>query len=128
MKKKGSFYGLMDEHAEVVKKESELLTRVGIADAHGIESYFDESKSPTSTVTLALRAEFNRQRHAVFFQVKVTKEVDKKMNAYLSKKDFEEALRYLKAHASEIAFPARMAKFYEKSWALIPNKGLDPWS
>jgi hypothetical protein len=103
------------------------MVKYGIADAHGIESYFDERQADKQRkFILFLRANCNRQRHAVMYMA----DVDEKTNSVIEKKikgkDWKGALRTLKKKAISIAFP-KDAIGYEKSWKLIPNPKLDPW-
>lgn len=110
-------------------KKKELLHRCGIADAHGIECYYElEKTSPSQLMMYFLRAESNRQRHAVAFVVEVDKKTDVAVNKLVTKFKFAEALSYLKENAKAVRFPKDSSGFYSKSWTLIPNAGLDPWS
>jgi len=107
----------------------DTITRYGIADAHGIESYYvkDSLDSPSPEI-LYIRAESNRQRHAVLFVVEVTKETDERIQKLLERREFAEALEALKELSLKISFPKERVGFYLRSWNLIPNSGLDPWS
>jgi hypothetical protein len=104
------------------------MIRIGIADCYGIESYLEKEKLPDKELFIfQIRADANRQRHAVLYVVDVTSEVDREMNKLLKDCKFDEALEYLKVHATSISFPANRKDAYFNSWKLIPDKRLDPW-
>ena len=107
--------------------KTKTLTKYGIADAHGIESYFTRDANNPSEFIMFIRAESNRQRHAVVYFVEVDEKTDNKMNELLKQNKFIEALLFLKAHAKKLGFPKDRVDLYSKSWDLIPNPKLDPW-
>lgn len=99
-----------------------------LADAHGIESF-----TPTGDNfgMMNMRAQLNRQRHAVAFQaVFLDGYALRSVKNLLKKSNWKKALVSLKLAAMagkvEIGIPAGNAG-YEKSLALIPNSDLDPW-
>lgn len=111
----------------------EQFTRVGIADCHGIESYKptepmteDGSVNIQGGLALELRANSNRQRHAVLYIAEVDLQTDQIIQIHLKGGRWEEALEILKAQAISISFPDANPG-YAKSWDLIPNPKLDPW-
>lgn len=112
----------------------EIITRIGVADCHGIESYFPEPAEPVSDEEktnfwkMQLRATSNRQRHAVVYRATLTPDKDEMVKAALKLGDWAMALSLLKVHAMRVSFPECSTKSYEKSWRLIPNPDLDPWS
>lgn len=112
----------------------QIVTRIGVADCHGIESYNPEPVEPVSEeqknafFIMKLRATSNRQRHAVVFRAELTAELDEQVKAYLKEGMWESALALLKQNALKVSFPECSTKSYEKSWRLIPNPDLDPWS
>ena len=101
------------------------LVKVGIADAHGIESYAPIDKKSISL--LMLRAQLNRQRHAVYYEAVVSPESDKKIQSFLNKKDYIGALKTLKKVALEIRLGTTGMSNVQESWDMIPNPKLDPW-
>ena len=102
------------------------MKKIGIADAHGIESYKDY-KSGEGSMVLFIRAETNRQRHAVVYVAEVSVTTDNEIQRALTAKNYIRALRVLKAGATGIGFPKSRDTLYRKSWSLIPNPKLDPW-
>ena len=100
-------------------------TYVGIADAHGIESWNRiEDVSEQERAIKRIRVDANRQRHAVYYEADVAVPEACVIEELLEKKDWEAALVYLKENANEL----RGVKGQDKSWTLIPNPVLDPWS
>ncbi len=107
----------------------------GIADAHGIESFkpqtFDSEVEQFVTDTkelslMALRANANRHRHAVVYQAEVDSESAKEILDLINKGEYVEALVKLKETAESISLMRSPGA--EKSWNLIPNDDLDPYS
>lgn len=107
----------------------------GIADAHGIESFkpqtFDSEIEQFVTDTkelslMALRANANRHRHAVVYQAEVDGESAKEILDLINKGEYVEALVKLKDTAESISLMRSPGA--EKSWNLIPNDDLDPYS
>jgi formate-dependent nitrite reductase cytochrome c552 subunit len=100
-------------------------TYVGIADAHGIESWNRiEDTSSQDRAMRQIRVNANRQRHAVYYEADVPEEHAKEIEEMLGKSQWETALLHLKKHAEEL----RGVRGQDKSWELIPNPDLDPWS
>lgn len=115
----------------------------GLASAHGLESFvreitsrykgFDEiviGKEDIEEVQkqkdMAYRSAYwNRHRHSVFYQAEVNP-VDGKEIEAIMEEDPEEALRQLKSRAIKILIMDTPGS--KKSWDLIPNKDLDPYS
>jgi hypothetical protein len=107
----------------------------GLADCHGIESFIpwdrsqknlwvDDSRPEMPIGILKIRADANRQRHTVLYKVEVTESQYQKISKYLSDGKHKEALRYIKKYVKDIS----IEKGKEKSWKMIPNDDLDPWS
>jgi len=97
------------------------MIRVGIADAHGIESYLPEDEIKIGI--LSMRASLNRQRHSLVYRIDVTKLQDKTIKKFIENENFVDALKYIKNNVATIG----IQEGYEKSWKLIPNHNLDPW-
>lgn len=122
-----------------------MRTRIywGIASANGLESFirevttgtrvFDEmifNKSEIDEVqkkknSAYQTAYWNRHRHSVFYQVEIgatdSEEIEEIMES-----DPEEALRQLKSRAIKVNIMDTPGS--RKSWDLIPNPDLDPYS
>mgnify|MGYP003348750253 FL=1 len=107
----------------------------GIADAHGLESFVPVTFNsdidgfevdPRELSMMVLRANANRHRHAVVYQANLPIPVCREINALIKEQKFDEALTKLKDGATDI----RLARSpgAEKSWKLIPNPYLDPYS
>lgn len=98
---------------------------IGLADCYGIESFIPEKEAKERLFLLKVRAMANRHRHAVVYRVEPSKEKAKKIEKLLKEGKYEEALHILKAIPDiEIMKERGMAK----SWGLIPNKDLDPYT
>ena len=105
-------------------REQGLLKKYsGIADAHGIESFFAEAKVKTERLAfpLLLRANTNRQRHAVFYTVELTQDRVDEIEKLLSDDKYKEALITLKKLAVTIGFPESHDEEYRDSWEQIPT-------
>lgn len=101
----------------------------GIADCHGIESFIEskgKEQDKESLFILYLRVMANRQRHAVLYTVELEQEEIDAINEYIKNGNYIEALRILKLQ--NVSFPEAESKHFQKSWNLIPNPDLDPWS
>jgi hypothetical protein len=75
---------------------------------------------------LTMRAEANRQRHAVVYVVELTTDTVDEIRRLLEEKDFKRALVTMKTRCLTIGFPDRYKESYERSWKMIPNEDLDP--
>lgn len=102
----------------------------GIADAHGIESFIQgdptDSEHKMNAMMLDLRAGANRHRHAVVYIVDLSEEAAALIQADLDDGLFPEALDNLKGEALNVSLTNLPGA--EKSWRLIPNSDLDPYS
>ena len=107
----------------------------GIADAHGLESFnpvawnSDVERFEVDTRELSmmvLRANANRQRHAVVYQADLSVPACKEITALMKEGKTDEALLKLKEDAKRINLAKSPGA--EKSWGLIPNPDLDPYS
>ena len=107
----------------------------GIADCKGLDSFevvkFNPDAEafqidPRELSIMVLRANANRARHSVVYQVDVSLEDSKRIKDLFDEGESEEALILLK----EVAKSIKLAKMpgAEKSWNMIPNKNLDPYS
>ena len=110
-----------------MRKKGFLTKYVGLAAAHGIEIFISEAEYNNMTYPIQMRADANRQRHAVAFVVELTDDRAKIIKASIKAQKFKKALKELKNLAVTIGFPEGRVEAYEKSWTLIPNSKLDPW-
>ena len=99
----------------------------GLADAHGIETFEPYSNKTTDKFPYNMRAQLNRQRHALYFEIEIEKVDANIVKALLEKKDFIGAFKFIQKRAVIIGFPENDRLAYEKSWELIPNPKLDPY-
>ena len=99
----------------------------GLADAHGIETFEPYVNRKDDSFPYNMRAQLNRQRHALYFEIEIEKVDADIVKALLDKKDFITAFKIIKKRAVIIGFPEENRPEYEKSWELIPNPKLDPW-
>ena len=99
----------------------------GLADAHGIETFEPYVNRKDDSFPYNMRAQLNRQRHALYFEIEIEKVDANIVKALLDKKDFIGAFKMVKKRAVIIGFPQENRSEYEKSWELIPNPKLDPW-
>ncbi len=102
-----------------------LNTYIGIADAHGIESWNrKEEVSDRDRSYKIMRADANRQRHAIYYEVKMADEDAQTVEDVLKDGDWILALEKLKEYSVEF----RTMPNHEKSIKLIPNPELDPYA
>lgn len=100
-------------------------TYVGIADCHGIESFsLKEEVTAQDIMYKVIRADANRQRHAVYYEVELDTTALKMINRQLEEDKYIVALSLLK----ELSLGTKLPKTHAKSWKLIPNPELDPYN
>ena len=100
----------------------------GIADAHGLESFTPWTKgNGRDLYLLTMRAEANRQRHAIVYVVELTTDTVNEIHRLLALKEFKDALVAMKVRALTIGFPEQYKEEYARSWKMIPNDDLDPY-
>lgn len=100
-----------------------LKTYIGVADCHGIESMtLKEETTAQDIMHRIIRADANRQRHAVYFEADLCDESYKIVNELLEEQDYTLALYWLK-RLGHVMSP----KTHAKSWELIPDSKLDPY-
>ena len=120
--------GTFAEAKQNLTKNTEMSktdTYIGVADCHGIESF--HLKEDTTTFDRScrqMRAGANRQRHAVYFEVELDKPAFKIITGNLDSNEYGMALEWLKRLGEEL----KSLPDHEKSWELIPNPKLDPYS
>jgi hypothetical protein len=107
----------------------------GIADAHGIETFRPVTFNteiegfevdPRELSMMVLRANANRHRHAVVYQAELSISAAKEILALIKDGKYDEALEKLKEEATDIMLARSPGA--QKSWNLIPNPDLDPYS
>lgn len=108
----------------IESKNDGNVLMMGIADAHGIESFLTAREEGSSI--FLLRAQANRHRHAVFYVALLAQDAADKINEQLKRQEYELALKTLKSNTISVQFPQQHNA--EKSWRMIPNSGLNPWS
>lgn len=113
------FYGIAD-----CKGLEAFLPVVPKVDGGWVSANIDDYKKEMGV--MVLRAQYNRHRHAVVFLVEVSPEVAEEVSGLLDDGEYEEALVTLKEGADSVSL-ARMPGA-EKSWNMIPNPDLDPYS
>jgi len=100
-------------------------TYVGIADCHGIESFsLKEDVTAQDIIYKVIRADANRHRHAVYFETELDTTALKMINGQLDDNKYIVALSLLK----ELSLGTKLPETHAKSWKLIPNPDLDPYS
>ena len=100
-------------------------TYVGIADCHGIESMVPkEDTTPQDIMIKVIRADANRQRHAVYYEAVLDTTALRMINRQLEENKYIVALSLLK----ELSLGTKLPETHAKSWKLIPNPELDPYS
>tara|TARA_B100001778_G_C18525089_1_gene600744 strand:- start:338 stop:667 length:330 start_codon:yes stop_codon:yes gene_type:complete len=101
----------------------------GIADCHGLESFFETDKMGVCPSTLGFRVRGNRHRHAVIYWVELNAKQERMMQKAIKQAqedgEWHKPLHLLKnPDFVENVFPeAKMLK----SWKMIPNDDLDPY-
>lgn len=96
---------------------------VGVADAHGIESFIHRNDCEMKDVAmLSMRVASNRQRHAVVYFTDVDKATEQKVQQAMDSGDWEQALKVIKTDSDNVLMTNA------NSWQLIPNPQLDPWA
>jgi len=121
-KKDKKLISAMDiERLKTAMEEAGKTLYCGIADCHGIESFLPIGDDDNTKKMLVMRAKFNRQRHALYYEVFLNAEEAAEITKHLRSNNFDIALNVLKAH--EVFVPKDMAN----SWKLIPCDELDPY-
>ena len=107
---------------------TEKTAYMGVADAHGIESFLPSKDKEDKRGFLLLRAAANRQRHAVFFEIDLDEKQAAAVQAEIDNQDYVEALRVIKAAAADAGeITLDGGGDVLGSFELIPNPKIDPW-
>ena len=106
--------------------EEETHTWTGIMDAHGIESFYRKDQvSDGQLFRSQLRASLNRQRHALVYEVELTKAKADMVMELLDTGDYETAAELL--HDPDFVQDYGCEVEMMSSWPLLPNPALDPY-
>ena len=108
-------------------REISKIKYYGIADAHGIESFMTEKELKESKFPFVMRADLNRQRHAVFYCAEMYKKDAESIHKLIKQGKYISALETMKCKNHAFGFPKDHEEQYGNSWDLIPNPKLDPW-
>ena len=109
--------------------ENTLKTYCGIADAHGLESFMECITMGSAPATLTMRAQLNRQRHAMVYWVELPDDKAERMHEAIRQAqadgDWHEPLLLLKNpdFVEHVSFEDSM----KNSWDIIPNDRRDPY-
>jgi hypothetical protein len=110
---------------------------IGIADCHGLESFFPARKFNLETETfdennsniamMVFRANANAQRRALVFRVELPEEAVLIIDELMDEGEYEEALIELKDKATKVEVAGGVGMNKQKAWDSIPNPDLDPY-
>lgn len=101
-----------------------METFVGVADCYGVESFLKKDSEPSSQlIRLKMRADLNRQRHAIFYEADLDDNSIKKINLKIDKQLYEDAFNVMRKEALSLRVPIQ----HSNSLNLIPNPKLDPY-
>ena len=102
-----------------------LKTYTGVADCHGIESMLEKHENTAQDRAIQMiRADANRQRHAVYYEVTLDDQTKAHIDEQLDQQNYPEALNLLKWMGQDL----RTSDSHIKSWRLIPDPDLDPYA
>ena len=122
------------------KKKHNEGTYFCLADAHGIESFMEYEEYEKTNFPFTVRAEANRQRHAITFVIDLNQSEVDKIYECLEKSYFIEAFNVIKrAYISMskignpqekgmIKYPEGLEDDYLQSFMILPDHNLDPWN
>jgi hypothetical protein len=110
---------------------------IGIADCHGLESFFPARKFNLETQSfdennevigfMVLRANANAHRRALVFRVELGKEEGLEVMEMFEDGEYLEALNLLKQYATKVEVAGGQGMNRQKAWDSIPNPDLDPY-
>jgi len=122
------------------KKKHEAGIYFCLADAHGIETFMEYEEYEKTNFPFTMRAEANRQRHAITFVIDLNQTEVDKIYECLEKEYYIEAFNVIKRAFESMAkinnpqemgtirFPQGLEEEYLISFMLLPNHDLDPYS
>tara|TARA_R110001583_G_scaffold109153_2_gene257816 strand:+ start:3294 stop:3635 length:342 start_codon:yes stop_codon:yes gene_type:complete len=105
---------------------SDTTTFVGIADCHGLESFLPLEGNEVNLGFMVMRANANRHRHALVYQVELTPFQEGMMKSALENGAYIKACEML--HDPAFIENVGVEKDMMNSWEMIPNPRLDPYS
>ena len=105
---------------------SEKKTFVGIADCHGLESFLPMEGNEKQLGFLVMRANANRHRHALVYQVELDEHQEALIKTVLEGGGYIKACQML--HDPAFIGNVGVEKDMMDSWEMIPNPRLDPYS
>jgi hypothetical protein len=98
-------------------------TYIGVADAHGIESFLLARDNPKMWFSLRMRANLNRQRHAIFYIADLTENQVKMIKHEIDNECYKRALELILLTEN-----LKVPQDHISSLELIPNDALDPYN
>lgn len=106
-----------------------MKTYCGIADAHGLESFMECEGLGHAPITITMRAQLNRQRHAMVYWVELDDEQAKQVNEAIeqAKKDSNWHMPLLLLKDPDFIDTVAFEDSMKNSWDMIPNDRLDPY-
>ena len=116
----------MKAPSEVEMEDAIALLDMGIISQEDSDSVTKDFNRTVAMMTM--RCQYNAQRHAVVYMVKLDKFDAEDIEDLLSNGEYEEALVHLKNVANEIKLARGRGINAEKAWNKIPNPDLDPMS
>ena len=105
---------------------SDKKTFVGIADCHGLESFLPMEGNEKQLGFLVMRANANRHRHALVYQVELDEHQEGLIKTVLEGGGYIKACKML--HDPAFIENVGVEKDMMNSWEMIPNPRLDPYS
>ena len=104
---------------------SEKKTFVGIADCYGVESFLPMEGNEKQLGFLVMRANANRHRHALVYQVELDEKQQSIMEKTLEEGNYILACQIL--HDPAFIDNVGVEQAMLDSWEMIPNPRLDPY-
>jgi len=101
---------------------------VGIADAHGLESFLKFEDHQDHLGFLVMRASLNRHRHALVYQVELNANQADAIARMMADGKYILACRALHDPAFLRDSPIGVENEMVESWERIPNPRLDPYN
>ena len=106
-------------------RSDDMAKYTGIADAHGLESFFPVEGNERHQMMIQMRAGLNRQRHALVFEVELDETQEPPIEAFLKEGDFIGACQLL--HDPNFVEFVGVEKDMIDSWEMLPNPRLAPY-
>jgi len=105
---------------------SDMTTFIGIADCHGLESFLPMEGNENQLGFLVMRANANRHRHALVYQVELDSHQQTMIETALANGGYIKACQML--HDPAFIENVGVENAMLSSWEMIPNPRLDPYS